>query len=409
MRILVSNDDGIHARGLESMVRIARALSDDVWVVAPHEEQSGAARSLSLANPIRIRKYHERRYSVFGTPTDAVQMAVTKLMADKKPDLVLSGVNNGQNLADDVTFSGTIAAALQGMTLGIPSIALSLARFSRESARWATPERHGPAIIRRLIAAGWPADVVINVNFPDRDPDDVAGVEITAQGRRDALSLFAEEREDLRGGRYYWFGFSGKLSDPPAGTDLRAVYDGRISITPLHLSLTHTETLSALTKAFPRDGAAPDEDGPHAASLPQIRPGVAADTPAIAAFDRFAGDRAREIAEGRLIVAEQDGALAGYVAFAPFGFNGCDFISYLCVADGYRRRGVGRALIGAAEAALHDPRIFISTEADNDVMRDLLAGAGWTYAGAVTGANDSGAAELFFYKDRAAAAKPEVR
>lgn len=250
MRILCTNDDGIHARGLESLVKIARALSDDVWVVAPHEEQSGAARSLTLANPLRLRKYDERRYSISGTPTDAVMIAVTKILEDKKPDLVLSGVNNGQNIAEDVTFSGTIAGALQGMTLGIPSIALSLARFSRESARWATPEAHAPGIVRKLLETGWPPDVVVNVNFPDRDPDDIAGVEATRQGQRDAFSLYAEEREDLRGGKYYWFGFSGRLSDPPAGTDLRAIYDGKVSITPLHLALTHEDSLSALAAKF---------------------------------------------------------------------------------------------------------------------------------------------------------------
>ncbi len=250
MRILCTNDDGIHARGLESLVKIARELSDDVWVVAPQEEQSGAARALTLAHPIRVRAFDERRFSVSGTPSDAVMMATQKLLGDKQPDLVLSGVNNGQNLADDVTVSGTIAGALQGMTLGVPSIALSLARLSRNEARWATPEAHGAPIIRRLLDAGWPKDVVINLNFPDRDPDDIAGVDVTAQGHRDNVSLFAEERQDLRGGKYYWFGYSGKLSDPPAGTDLRAIYDGRISITPLHLALTHEGARAKLAARF---------------------------------------------------------------------------------------------------------------------------------------------------------------
>ncbi|MBY0422226.1 MAG: 5'/3'-nucleotidase SurE [Parvularculaceae bacterium] len=248
MRILCTNDDGVHAPGLECLVAIARALSDDVFVVAPQEEQSGAARALTLADPIRVRKFDERRYSVSGTPTDAVMLGVTRLLGDKRPDLVLSGVNNGQNLAEDVTLSGTVAGAFQGMTLGIPSIALSLARFSRDSARWKTPETLAPDLIRRLLAAGWPKDVVYNINFPDRDAGDVAGVEATRQGARDALPLYAEEREDLRGGKYFWFGHSPKLSNPPEGTDLRAVYDGRISVTPLHLSLTHEEALSALAR-----------------------------------------------------------------------------------------------------------------------------------------------------------------
>lgn len=250
MRILCSNDDGIHARGLESLIKIAKDLSDDVWVVAPQEEQSGAARALTLAHPIRIRKYEERRFSVTGTPSDAVLMGVNQVLAEKKPDLILSGVNNGQNIAEDVTVSGTIAAAFQGMSMGIPSIALSLARMAREAARWETPEVHGAPVIRKLLEQGWPKDVVINVNFPDRAPDEVTEVEVTTQGHRDAVQLFAEERKDLRGGTYYWYGYTGELSDPPDGTDLKAIYEGRISITPLHLALTHTDSHAALAKAL---------------------------------------------------------------------------------------------------------------------------------------------------------------
>ncbi|MEZ5892124.1 MAG: 5'/3'-nucleotidase SurE [Parvularculaceae bacterium] len=250
MRILCSNDDGIHARGLESLIHIACELSDDVWVVAPQEEQSGAARALTLAHPVRIRQYDERRFAVSGTPSDAILMGFNKIVGGKKPDLILSGVNNGQNLAEDVTVSGTIAAAFQGMSLGVPSIALSLSRLQRDAARWETAEAHGAGLIKKLIAAGWPSDVVLNVNFPDRAPDDVAGVEVTSQGHRDAVQLYCEERKDLRGGAYYWYGYTGELSDPPEGTDLRAIYDGRISITPLHLSLTHEDARAKLAKSM---------------------------------------------------------------------------------------------------------------------------------------------------------------
>lgn len=250
MRILCTNDDGIFARGLESLVKIARELSDDVWVVAPQEEQSGAARALTLAHPVRIREYDQRRFAVTGTPSDAVLMGVQKVLGGEKPDLILSGVNNGQNLAEDVTVSGTIAAAFQGMSMGIPSVALSLSRLARDAAHWETPEAHGPGIVRQLVDAGWPDHVVMNVNFPDRAPDDVAGVEATRQGHRDAVQLFAEERKDLRGGTYYWYGYTGELSDPPEGTDLRAIYDGRISITPLHLSLTDCDARDALERAL---------------------------------------------------------------------------------------------------------------------------------------------------------------
>jgi 5'-nucleotidase len=250
VRILCTNDDGIYARGLESLVKIARALSDDVWVCAPQEEQSGAARALTLAHPVRIRQYEERRFAVSGTPSDAVLMGIHKVLGGKKPDLILSGVNNGQNLAEDVTVSGTIAGAFQGMSMGVPSIALSLSRLARDAARWETCEAHGPDVVRKLLAAGWPAHVVVNVNFPDRAPDDVAGVEVTRQGHRDAVQLFAEERKDLRGGTYYWYGYTGELSNPPEGTDLRAIYDGRISITPLQLTLTDFPARDALAQAL---------------------------------------------------------------------------------------------------------------------------------------------------------------
>lgn len=255
MRILCSNDDGIHARGLTSLVTIARTLSDDVWVVAPHEEQSGAARALTLAHPIRIREYEPRRFSVSGTPSDAVMMGVSTVLGGEKPDLILSGVNNGQNLAEDVTVSGTIAAAFQGMSMGIPSIALSLSRLERDNARWETTEAHGPAIVRQLLKTGWPDDAVINVNFPDCAPDEVAGIEVTEQGHRDTVQLYAEERKDLRGGTYYWYGFKGVRSNSPEGTDLRAIYDGRISITPLHLALTHKAARTSLAAAFAKKDA----------------------------------------------------------------------------------------------------------------------------------------------------------
>lgn len=252
LRILCSNDDGIHASGLAVLEEIARTLSDDVWIVAPEQDQSGAARALTLSHPLRIRKVDERRFAVAGTPTDCVQMGASHLLPEdgKAPDLILSGVNNGQNIAEDVTLSGTIAAAFQGMQMGVPSVALSLARFSRETARWDTPRVHAPKILTKILDAGWPTDVVMNINFPDRDPDEAGPIEVTGQGHRDQINLYAEERIDLRGRRYYWYGFEGKLSNPPEGTDLKAVYEGRISITPLHLSLTHEDARRDLANLF---------------------------------------------------------------------------------------------------------------------------------------------------------------
>ena len=249
MRILCTNDDGIHATGLAVLERIARTFTDDVWVVAPETEQSGASRALTLSAPIRVRQAGPKRFAISGTPTDCVLLGVEHLMEGVAPDLVLSGVNRGQNIAEDVTFSGTIAGAMQGMQLGIPAIALSQARgFRGEEAPipWETAETYGPGIVGALLKHGWPKDVLMNVNFPDLPAEEVKAVEVTAQGRRDQHIVYADKRTDLRGGAYFWLGFRDNRSNPPDGADLRAVYEGRISVTPLHIDLTHRQTLHDL-------------------------------------------------------------------------------------------------------------------------------------------------------------------
>lgn len=249
MRILLTNDDGIHAEGLESLEKIARTLTDDVWIVAPEYEQSGASRALTLADPLRVRKVAARKWAVTGTPTDCVMLGIRNLVEGAPPDLVLSGVNRGQNIAEDVTMSGTVAGAIEGMALGIPSIALSqsmLAFHDEVIPFWETAETYGPGIVKRLIEIGWPKDVIMNVNFPSRPPEEVTAVEVTRQGFRDMHIRKAERRTDLRGRDYYWMGFSGQLSNPAEGTDLKATYEGRISVTPLHIDLTHNETVHAL-------------------------------------------------------------------------------------------------------------------------------------------------------------------
>ena len=175
MRILITNDDGIHAEGLNVLERIARQLSDDVVVVAPETDQSGVAHSLSLNDPLRLRHVSEQRYAVKGTPTDCVIMGVRRIMRDAPPDLVLSGVNCGHNLAEDVTYSGTVAGAMEGCALGIPSIALSqeYGEGGRTGLDWSAGETHGAAVVRGLLDAGWPQGVLMNVNFPDLPPEAV--------------------------------------------------------------------------------------------------------------------------------------------------------------------------------------------------------------------------------------------
>jgi 5'-nucleotidase len=260
LRILLTNDDGINAPGLKALEKIADELSDDVWVVAPETEESGASRKLTLTQPLRLREVSKRRFAVQGTPTDSVLMGVTHILKDHKPDLVLSGVNRGSNIADDVTYSGTIAAAMEGTALGIPSIALSQSYGFEQGkpVKWACAEHHGPWLIRKLLEVGWPKDVLINLNFPDVAPAAVERVEVTSQGKRDQSLANIIERTDVRGNPYYWLGFTRVLSNPPEGTDLRAIYDGRISVTPLHLNLTEERARKALAQNI--DGRPPKAD-----------------------------------------------------------------------------------------------------------------------------------------------------
>ena len=249
MRILITNDDGINAAGLAVLERIAAQLSDDIWVCAPEIEQSGASRALTLTMPVHVRRLGERRFAVAGTPTDCVMLAVSELIEGPRPDLVLSGVNRGQNLGEDVTMSGTVAGAIQGMVLGIPSLALSqcLATYRPDyEAGFAVSEAFAPGLVNRLLETGWPKNVVLNLNFPDRPPQAVDAVEVTAQGFRDSVHMNAERRTDRRGRDYYWMGFSSRVANAAKGTDLAAIAEGRISVTPLHIDLTHMPTVHAL-------------------------------------------------------------------------------------------------------------------------------------------------------------------
>ena len=252
MRILVTNDDGIHAEGLGVLEAVARELSDDVWVVAPETDQSGVAHSLSLSNPLRLRQIEEKRFAVAGTPTDCVIMAARSVMIDARPDLVLSGVNRGQNVAEDVTYSGTIAAAMEGTLLGIPSIAVSQAYGpgGRDNIHWDCAQTHAPGIIRKLLEEGIPEGVLFNLNFPNVPAAEIAGVAVTVQGRRDQELVQLQPRQDGRGNPYFWIAFSRGRTEPANGTDLRAMADRKISITPLELDLTHEPTLTRFARVF---------------------------------------------------------------------------------------------------------------------------------------------------------------
>jgi 5'-nucleotidase len=251
MRILLTNDDGIHAEGLAVLERIARTISDDVWVVAPETDQSGFAHSLSISEPLRLRKISDRHYAVRGTPTDCVIMGVRKIMPEP-PDLILSGVNSGANLADDVTYSGTVAGAMEGTMLGIRSIALSQAYSVEGSARlvpWETVEALAPALLQKLLNIELPVGTFLNVNFPNCAPEEVEATLVTTQGKL-VHSLWIDERADGRGFPYFWLRFGREPPELREGTDVHAVKSKSVSVTPLKLDLTAHEVKDSLAKAL---------------------------------------------------------------------------------------------------------------------------------------------------------------
>ena len=253
MRILVTNDDGIHSHGLDVCEEIARTLSDDVWVVAPEYDQSGVAHSLSLNDPLRLREVAERRFAVRGTPTDCVIMGARHVLDGKQIDLVLSGVNRGRNVGEDVIYSGTVAGAMEGAVLGIPSIALSQAYKSRSGQPpfWDTSLRYAPDIIRRLLNEGVRRDVLINVNFPDCRPEEVKGIAVAALGRRRQERLHIDERKDGRGNPYYWIAYTRQNAFKfEHGTDMAALEDNCIAVTPLRIDITDEPTMTGLAKLF---------------------------------------------------------------------------------------------------------------------------------------------------------------
>ncbi len=253
MRILVTNDDGIHAEGLDVCEEIAHALSDDVWIVAPEHDQSGVAHSLSLNDPLRLRQIAERRFAVRGTPTDCIIMGARHVLDGKAIDLVLSGVNRGRNVGEDVIYSGTVAGAMEGAVLGIASVALSQAYKSRSSQPpfWETSLRFAPDIIRKVLAAGVRQGALININFPDCRAEEVKGVAVAALGRRRQERLHIDKRMDGRGNPYYWIAYTRQDAiKPEHGTDIAALDDHCIALTPLRIDITDEPTMTGLAQLF---------------------------------------------------------------------------------------------------------------------------------------------------------------
>jgi 5'-nucleotidase len=253
MRILLTNDDGVNARGLAVLEQVARRFSDDIWVVAPAEEQSGAGHSLTLTRPLRLRRLGERRFCVTGTPTDAVMMAIAHVMKDGPPDLILSGINRGANLGEDATYSGTVSAAMEGALAGIPAVALSqvYARAGMgDDVSFSAAEAWAEQVLRPLTTAPIARGTLLNVNFPALAPDQIKGVRVVRQGFRDYGRLTIEQRTDPRGYDYFWFALGSSVQTPGHVTDLEAVADGYISVTPLHLDLTHEASLAPLAELY---------------------------------------------------------------------------------------------------------------------------------------------------------------
>lgn len=250
MRILLTNDDGIDARGLAIAERAARALSDDVWTVAPLHEQSGVHRAVSILNPIRIRKSGERRFAVQGTPADCVIVAFQHLLADRAPDVVISGINRGPNVGDDVLYSGTTAAAIEGAIHGARAIAWSQGITGTDVAHWESAEQHAEPTLRRLLSLDWPGDTYLNVNFPDVPLSESRGLRVVKPGGRWNTLLSLKPGIDGRGIAYHWLALTLDPIEFPPDTDMSELARGHVTLSPIQFRRCPTETLEALSAAL---------------------------------------------------------------------------------------------------------------------------------------------------------------
>lgn len=247
-RILVSNDDGIHAKGLQALVKAMEPLGE-VWVVAPLHEQSATSHSLSLHDPLRIRQVADRQFAIDGTPADCVYVAINHLMKAARPTLVVSGINHGPNLADDVIYSGTVAAAMEGAILGVPAVAFSL--VTRKTFVFEHAAEFAHALVKMLIAQQLPPRLLLNVNMPAYGK--ITGYQVTKAGRH-SYGADVIEKEDPRGRKYYWIGGTGYEHVKEPGTDVTAVHDEHLaSVTPLMIDLTSHAQLE-LVRSWAIDG-----------------------------------------------------------------------------------------------------------------------------------------------------------
>ena len=256
-RILLVNDDGIDAPGMRVLEKVARQIANEVFVVAPEENRSGASHSLSIGMPVRVREIDRWHYAVTGTPTECVMLALQELLADNPPTVCLAGINRGPNLADDTAYSGTIAAARESTQLGVPAVAMSQVFVPGEKnfglgedrkIHWSTAERWAPPVLKGLLANTWDGSVFMNLNFPGVPPEQVRGLRITRQGRRPPGCYVLERDADANGEPYYRMLLAYEDGTPAADSDIQAIADGYISLSPLSLDLTATESLQALAE-----------------------------------------------------------------------------------------------------------------------------------------------------------------
>lgn len=239
-RILLTNDDGIHSDGLIKLEESLKELGD-IYVVAPAAEMSGAAHSLTLARPLRIRQMDERHWAVDGTPTDCVTLALNKILPDgERPDICVSGINHGGNLGDDATYSGTVAGALEATILGVPGVALSL--VARDNFDFQYAATFGVLAARKVLEEGLPEGTLLNINFPRGE---IKGVKVTRQGIKNARPVISEHI-DPRGKPYFWIGEEYFNTNSAEGTDYHAIEMGYVSVTPLRSDMTDHQALSAI-------------------------------------------------------------------------------------------------------------------------------------------------------------------
>jgi 5'-nucleotidase len=245
-RVLLTNDDGFDAPGLRTLAEVAEELAEEVWIVAPNYDQSGTSHSLSLHSPLRVSRKDERSYSVSGTPGDCVVMAVRQLMVSGRPDLILSGINRGANLGIETVLSGTVGAAMTGLLLGIPSMALSQAFSDRNAVRWDTARALAPKIIKQFAEGAWTRGSILNINFPDVPIDKVGPIELTNQGTGLMDDVEVISAIDPRSLEYHWLSLRRSTREDAPGSETFAIARGRVSITPLQFERTNQNVLASL-------------------------------------------------------------------------------------------------------------------------------------------------------------------